>query len=220
MEPKRLFVFDMDGVLVGSEKVWVETEPRMLTDMFGEEIARGIGDTIGVSVGEIYTKARALGAQMDKTEFNRRCNETALRVYGRCSISDGTDRLVEYVSVRGWTITLLSSSPMLWINQVLPRLPWRDKLSAVLSLNEHHELRPKPFPDGYQYLLRQTGATANMSVALEDSNPGIASAKTAGLFTIGYRQHLPGGYEQKGADSTAETMHDVLTILTHDTITQ
>ena len=42
-------------------------------------------------------------------------------------------------------------------------------------------LRPKPAPDGYLYLLKTLHADAKHSVALEDSNPGIASARAAGL---------------------------------------
>lgn len=210
MDAKRLFVFDMDGVLVASEKAWVETEPTFLEDLFGEEIACGIGDTVGVSIGEIYEKAARLGSKVDKKEFDRLYNEAALRVYGRCSVSQGTDELVAYLLTQGWTLALLSSSPMLWIKQVLVRLPWRDKLAAILSLNEHHELRAKPFPDGYQYVLGATGTSGKASIALEDSNPGIAAARAAGLFTIGYREHLPEGYLQDAADATAENMKDVL----------
>lgn len=218
MSTKRLFVFDMDGVLVASERTWMETEPRMLEDMFGEDITKGIGDTVGASVGDIYKKAVALGSLMEKKEFDRRYNEVAIRVYSRCSISDGTDELVEYLLAHGWTIALLSSSPMLWIDQVLVRLSWRDKLSAVLSLNEHHELRAKPFPDGYQHLFGRLGATPKSSIALEDSNPGIAAARAAGLFTIGYREHLPVGYKQDSADTMAKTMKDVLEIVSRATI--
>ncbi len=213
MNPNRLFVFDMDGVLVASEKAWVETEPRIHEDMFGAEIAHGIGDTIGISVGQIYEKAITLGSRMDKAEYDRLYNEAAMRVYGRCAISEGTDELVAYLLANKWSLALLSSSPMLWIKQVLVRLSWRDKFAVVLSLNEHRELRPKPFPDGYLHILRKVGVIPEVSVALEDSNPGIQSAKEAGLFTIGYREHLPDGYEQQDADATAETMTDVLTIL-------
>lgn len=210
---KRLFVFDMDGVLVGSEKMWIQTEPRTLEELFGREIARGIGDTIGASIGAIYEKAKELGARLKREEFDRRYNEVAIRVYGRCEVSQGVGELVAYLVAHGWTIALLSSAPMLWINQVLPRLSWRDNISTVLSLNEHQELRAKPSPDGYQYLLRQIGATENSSVALEDSNPGIAAARAAGLFTIGYREHLPDGYVQKGADVTANSMREVRTCI-------
>lgn len=215
---KRLFVFDMDGVLVASEKTWIETEPRLHEGLFGEEIARGIGDTIGISVGQIYEKALKLGSRMNKAEYDHIYNEAAMRVYGRCAISEGTDELVEYLLANRFKLALLSSSPMIWIKQVLDRIPWQNKLVIVLSINEHHELRPKPYPDSYQYILQQVGSNPESSVALEDSNPGIQSAKAASIFTIGYQEHLPDGYIQQGANVTAETMSDVLAILSRGTI--
>ena len=218
MSDRRVFVFDMDGVLVDSEKEWGKSEPRILEGMFGENIARGIGDTVGISVGQIYEKAVELGTRMDKGKFNRLYDEVAMRVYRRCTISKNTDTLVAYLRTRGCRVALLSSSPMSWIDQVIVRLPWRNKLSAVLSLNEHHELRAKPAPDGYRFILKELGVFVRNSVALEDSNPGIKSAKGAGLFTVGYREHLPDGYVQQGADITAENMDDVFSIVSRDTI--
>jgi len=88
MSANRVFVFDMDGVLVASEKEWVMTEPRMLEDMFGENISRAIGDTVGISIGQIYEKAIRLGATMDKQEFDRLYNEKAIR--GESSITRET----------------------------------------------------------------------------------------------------------------------------------
>lgn len=206
---KRLFVFDMDGVLVASEKSWIEDEADFYVTLFGKDIADAIGDMVGVSIEDIYEKAKALGSRVTHEEYNRKSDEAALRVYGRCSVSVGVDELVAYLVKNQWQIALLSSSPMHWVEQVLRRLPWRDKLSIVLSLNAHKELRPKPTPDGYLYLLQTLHADPKYSIALEDSNPGIASARTAGLFTIGYREHLPDGYEQKGADVTAGTISEV-----------
>ncbi|MEK7544000.1 MAG: HAD family phosphatase [Patescibacteria group bacterium] len=207
---KRLFVFDMDGVLVASEKSWIEDEADFYVKLFGKAIASAIGDMVGVSIEDIYEKAKRLGTKVTHEEYNRKSDEAAMRVFGRCSISKGTDVLADYLVKNQWQIALLSSSPMHWIEQVTGRLPWRDKLAMVLSLNAHKELRPKPAPDGYLYLLKTLHADAKHSVALEDSNPGITSAKAAGLFTIGYREHLPVGYEQRGADITAETMKEVL----------
>jgi beta-phosphoglucomutase-like phosphatase (HAD superfamily) len=102
---------------------------------------------------------------------------------------------------------------MSWIDQVVSRLPWKTQLTNIVSLNEHRELRAKPAPDGYTYLVRMLHATPESSVALEDSSPGIASATAAGLFTIGYREHLPHGYRQTGADAVADHMYGVVSLL-------
>lgn len=212
MDAKHLFVFDMDGVLVASEKSWVEDEADFYEKLFGADIARAIGDMVGVSIEDIYQKAKSLGSPVTHEEYNRKSDEAATRVYNRCSISAETDELVDYLLKHDWQIALLSSSPTHWIEQVLQRLSWKDQLAAVLSLNAHPELRPKPAPDGYIHLLRVLHAETGQSVALEDSNPGIAAARAAGLFTIGYREHLPEGYQQDAADATAENMKDILAV--------
>lgn len=210
---KRLFVFDMDGVLVASEKSWIEDEADFYVKLFGADIAHALGDMVGVSIEDIYEKAKALGTNVSHEEYSRKSDEAAMRVYNRCNISAGADDLVDYLVMHDWQIALLSSSPMHWIEEVLNRLPWRDKLAMVLSLNAHKELRPKPAPDGYLHLLKTLRADSKQSIALEDSNPGIASARAAGLFTIGYREHLPVGYEQKGADGYVLDMKEVVSIL-------
>ena len=96
---------------------------------------------------------------------------------------------------------------------VLNRLPWKDELDLVLSVNEHPGLKPKPAPDGYQYILKTLSAEVKDSIALEDSNPGITSAKAAGLFTIGFTEHLVEGYKQIEADAKAANMDEVIRIL-------
>ncbi len=218
MSFNRLFVFDMDGVLVASEKSWIEDEADFYVKLFGKNIAGALGDLVGCSIEEIYRKAKALGSDVTRQEHDRRNDETGIRVLNRCPISQGVDDLVDYLVKNQWQIGLLSSSPMHWIEQVTNRLLWRNQLSIVLSLNAHKELRPKPAPDGYLHLLKTLHADPKQSVALEDSNPGIASAHAAGLFTIGYREHLPVGYEQDGADVVVGNMMDVLTIVSRDTI--
>lgn len=210
---KMLFVFDMDGVLVASEKSWIEDEADFYVELFGADIARGIGDVVGASIEEIFQKAKRLGSTVTREEYERKNDETGIRVLNRCPISEGADELVDYLVQHNWQIALLSSSPMHWIEVVLRRLPWRGRLAVVLSLNAHKELRPKPAPDGYLYLLKTLHADATQSVALEDSNPGIASARAAGLFTIGYREHLPVGYKQEGADMYVSDMKEVVSML-------
>lgn len=48
----------------------VHALPTTLEEMFGARIARGIGDTVGLSVGDVYKRAVALGCAMKKREFD------------------------------------------------------------------------------------------------------------------------------------------------------
>jgi HAD superfamily hydrolase (TIGR01509 family) len=213
MSKKKAFIFDMDGVIVASEKMWEKLERGRFENMFGAGVAAKMGDTMGKSLGEIYEEAISLGATLSKQEFDNLFNQAALRVYSQSPISHGLDELVNYLKDSGWLLGLVSSSPMSWIEQVLPRLSWRQELKVVVSVNENKQLKPKPEPDGYLHILEKLGVVASGSLALEDSNPGIAAAKAAGLFTIGFAEHLPEKYQQVGADTTAQDMSQVLKII-------
>lgn len=109
MSAKRLFVFDMDGVLVASEKSWIEDEADFYVKLFGKANASAIGDMVGVSIEDIYKKAKRLGTKVTHEEYNRKSDEAAMRVYNRCPISAGADELVDYLVAHDWRIALLSS---------------------------------------------------------------------------------------------------------------
>ncbi len=60
--------------------------------------------------------------------------------------------------------------------------------------------RGKPAPDVYLEAARRIGADPGRSVAIEDSAPGIASARAAGLRTIAIPHWLTQGHDLAGAD--------------------
>lgn len=108
---------------------------------------------------------------------------------------------------------LVSSSPRKWIDYLLPRLSFSDKLEQIISLNERPDLKPKPEPDGYLEALDNLEADPQLSLILEDSNSGIQSAKASGAYVIAFRGNLVDGYSQKGADTYADTMDDVIKLV-------
>jgi beta-phosphoglucomutase-like phosphatase (HAD superfamily) len=209
----KAFIFDMDGVLINSERAWGDEEHVLLEDMFGKPIAEAVSDTIGVSIQTTYQKARDLGATISYQECMDRYFEGALKVLARAEITLGADVLVERLSALGFKLALVSSSPQRWIDQVLPKLSFADKFEYIESLFEHPELKPKPEPDGYLEALRRLSAEPKGSVILEDSNPGITAGKAAGAYTIGFRENLVHGYQQTGADAYADKMDDVIALV-------
>ncbi len=210
---KKAFIFDMDGVLISSEQVWVEQEGGFLTELLGERIRRQVGDLIGVSVKSTYERARELGLSMPRAEFRRRYDAVAFAVYDRAPVTPGIDELAGFLTANGFRLGLVSSSPASWIGRALERLSLRGQLEAIVSLNERTDLKPKPDPAGYVEAMRMLGCSATDTVILEDSNLGIAAARTSGAYTIALTQNLVKGYRQNEADAKAETMKDVVAIV-------
>lgn len=210
---QKAFIFDMDGVIINSEQSWGKYSPNFLEDLLGADIAKRVGHTIGITINTIYDKAVQYGFSMPKEEYAKRYDQQALLIYKKSEITEDLDKLVAELLKRNCHLGLVSSSRQLWIDHVLSRLSFADKLERVISLNERPDLKPKPHPDGYIEVIKKLKSTPQNTVILEDSNSGIQAAKGSGAYTIGFRKNLLPGYIQKGADIFADTIEDVINIV-------
>src|SRR3989344_2597906 len=177
----RAFLFDMDGVLIDSQKLASAEDREFLESLFGKVVAERIGDPAGLSLDFVYDKALEAGAMLDKKEFLKRYDERIARVYARSQITNGIDKLVNYLSAHTFKLAIVSASPVHWMEYVLPRLSFRSSIDEIVSIQDKG-LQSKPAPDGYLEALRLLKVDAHRSIVLEDSNPGITSGKAAGCY--------------------------------------
>jgi HAD superfamily hydrolase (TIGR01509 family) len=209
----KAFLFDMDGVLIDTEKVWAAGRSGDIRHVFGVTIARKLGDTIGETINNLYNKAITLGFSLDYDEYLRRYNKEAAKIFSHAKVTEGVESLAEYLIASNFRLGIVSSSPGKWIDYLLPRLSFRNKFEQIISLNERPDLKPKPAPDGYLEAFRLLEADPLLSIILEDSNSGIQAAKASGAFVIGFSGNLVVGYIQQGADAYADTMDDVIKLV-------
>ena len=211
---RAAFIFDLDGVIVDSERTWLRHAPEFQVKLYGEDIFRKLGDsTIGVSLEVEYEMARQFGFTMERAAFFERWDHQAIEIYARANITAGLDRLVERLCSLDFRIGLVTASRPLWVGYALKKAPFRDRLDTIVSLPAHPELRSKPQPDGYLAAMRNLGSRPETTLVLEDSNAGIQAATAAGVLTIGLRENLVPGYRQDGADLYADNLADVLRIV-------
>ena len=210
----KAFIFDMDGVLVDSERAWEGKEHKLLANIFGDNFARNLDNTlIGTSIRDTYEQASAKGTSVSYEMFKERYDEMAQKVLASAKITDGLNAIGQYLIKMNYKLGLVSSSPRNWIDLVLPRVPFHNNIEVIISLTDFVHLRRKPKPDGYLEALKQLDAEASMSIILEDSNPGIQSAKASGCYVIGFRGNLVTSYKQTGADVYADTMGEVMRLV-------
>lgn len=209
----KAFIFDMDGVIVDSENAWEKYAKGFFEQLVGSEIAEKVGDLIGMTVNEAYEKSVHYGLSMDKDIFVKAFDEKAAHVYSKASIAPGVSALVERLIKLGFKLGIVSSSRQNWIQHVLPRLSFRDKLEYVVSINDRSDLRPKPDPDAYLEAIKELRGNPQTTIILEDSNRGIQAARATGAYVIGFRQNLVPGYQQRGAHVCADKMEDVIKLV-------
>ena len=204
----------MDGVIIDTERMWREIGgSNPLVELFGEEIARKIGDLTGMSVKTVYEKAIAHGASIDYDEYLRLYDEKAVTIYSKASITEGVEELAKKLISWKFKLGLVSSSREKWIDYTLSRLSFRDKFQEIISINDRPDLKPKPDPAGYLEAFKKLNADPKLSIILEDSNSGIQAAKAAGAYVIAFKGNLVEEYQQRGADDYADTMKDVIKLV-------
>ena len=72
--------------------------------------------------------------------------------------------------------------------------------SLIRTIVTGDEAIRKPAPDVYLEALRRLGADASRSVAIEDSGPGIAAARAAGMRAIAIPHWLTERHDLDAAD--------------------
>ena len=197
----RAVLFDMDGVLVDSERYWVELERERILPAAVEEPVDP-AEITGMNVSDLYDYLRERYEVRESREaFVERYDEAAWQVYGESvALLPGFESLAAALADAGVGLALVSSSPVRWIEMVTERFGL-DAFDAVVSAD--HVERGKPVPDVYELAVDRLGVDAGEAVAVEDSTHGVAAATNAGCSCIGYATRGSAGLS--GADRVLDT---------------
>lgn len=203
----------MNGVIIASENTWRKYLNEIWQELVGLEIANVFRFPVGMSPESVYAEAVKHGSKAPKDIFIQKFNEIATKVYEESPITNGMDELGNYLAAKDFKMGLVSSSPKIWIDTVLKRLSFSDKITCVISINDMPALKPKPHPGSYILAIDHLKAKSGTSIVLEDSNSGIQAAKSAGVYTIGLTANLLPDYTQHGADIYANSVYEIIKII-------
>ncbi|MFE7512760.1 HAD family hydrolase [Streptomyces sp. NPDC057540] len=176
-------LFDMDGTLVDTERLWLRTV---------EEAALGLGlalteaDLPSVLGQAIEPCARHLASRAARAADPARLAASlegrfTELVRGRVEPLPGAVELLTALRTAGTPTALVSASPRPVVDTVLDVL---GRHLFVTSVAEGETPRTKPFPDPYRAALTALGADPARCVAVEDTPTGVASAEAAGCAVL------------------------------------
>jgi beta-phosphoglucomutase-like phosphatase (HAD superfamily) len=110
----------------------------------------------------------------------------------------GIRGLLDLLAAGGVPAAIASAAPARWVIAAADRIGLGGRFNVIVTSDDVK--RGKPAPDVYLEAARRIGADPARSVALEDSAPGIRSARAAGLRTIAIPHWLTEGHDLAGAD--------------------
>ncbi len=183
----KAVIFDMDGVIIDSEKLWKQAE---------KEIFSSLGVTVTDEHSEV-TKSMTTSAvtrfwfdkfpwqniSLDTVEQMVISRVTQLIDTEDCEIN-GVKEFIEKLKARNYKIGLATNSP----NNIIPIV--LQKLDALLLFDTvssaEFELNGKPDPAIYLTTAAKLNVPAFNCVAIEDSYSGMLAAKKAGMTVIAF----------------------------------
>ena len=177
-------MFDNDGLLLDTEPCWTRAETSVFErhgQKFDLEAKRALVGTAP------ETAARVLERLLDRPGHGE---ELSAELYAIAlkEIAAGAEPMPGAVELLGaldrrWPVAVASNSPRSHLLAGLKRTGLFEGFDVVLGVEEVGE--PKPAPDLYLRACELLGVMPTRSVALEDSPPGVAAARAAGLFVVG-----------------------------------
>jgi HAD superfamily hydrolase (TIGR01509 family) len=176
-------VFDMDGVLVDTERDWDSARREVAQAAGGRWTPDATTDMIGMSAPEWSRYMHdELGVDAEPGEINRRVVARMLeRVGSEPPLLPGAAAAVESLAAR-WPLGLASSANRPVIEAVLEASGLARFFAAVVSSEEVPT--GKPAPDVYFAAARALDVDPAEAVAIEDSTNGIRSAAAAGMLVV------------------------------------
>jgi HAD superfamily hydrolase (TIGR01509 family) len=180
----RAVIFDMDGVLVDSEPAFYDA----VNDVLAQE-GRSIDwerykTLLGTSVQHTWREVIAmLNMRGDLNDYLRRYDDVLLDCLRRPRPPlPGVVELLDELERRGVPIALATSSWRTWYDAVMESTGLDGRFRAVVTADVIE--RPKPAPDTYLRAAELLAVRAGECIAVEDTPPGIAAAKAAGMYAI------------------------------------
>lgn len=172
-------LFDLDGVLIDSErlytKIWEAIEQQWPTGI--ENFAYKIKGTTLEDILDHYFPDDKVRQEVVKELYRLE----GMMIYGP---KPGAIELIESLRAREIPVALVTSSNDLKMQHLWNDMPgFKEMFDVIITGDE--VAHSKPNPEGYLTAARSIGVDPKRCVVFEDSLQGVKAGKAAGAFVVG-----------------------------------
>ena len=184
---KKAIIFDMDGVIIDSEKLWAQAENEVFTSL-GVKITSELSEkTKSMTTAEVtkfwYEKFPWKSTDPEIVEQRVVSRVIQLIETEECNIR-GVKPFLEKLKTQNYKIGLATNSPLKIIPAVLKKLDISHFFDIVWSAE--FEEKGKPDPSIYYSTAKKLNTKPEHCLVIEDSYSGMLAAKKAGMTVVAF----------------------------------
>jgi len=181
-------IFDMDGLMIDTEKVWERskrTACRRLNIPFSAEfdnLTRATSGTTFARLVEEHFSSIGYPGIDGQAFLNEVWSLSDEAFEQRVDKKPSLDELIVWLNEKGIARAIASASTIAQIKHHLSMIGWSDAFTMIISGFDLE--RAKPAPDIFLKAADRLGADPARTVVLEDSPNGIRAAAAGGFIPI------------------------------------
>ena len=183
-------LFDMDGTLLDSEKIWditLEETARWLGGTVSAAARRAmVGGSLATSVARLHADVGVAGDALATGQYL--LARTGERFAGALPWRPGARELLAEVRAAGLPTALVTSTERALVELALGTLG-AHHFDTIICGDEVR--RPKPDPEPYLTAIQQLDVDPSRCVVIEDSPTGVAAAEAAGCVVVAVPSEVP-----------------------------
>jgi len=182
--------FDMNGLLVDSEPLWLISETQMMAEYGYEWLESDQAACLGGPLDRVGNYMSGLiGGKRDGNSLMLEIIDRMVEKFkGDLPFMPGAIELIEDLRAHGVPLTLVSASPRSLVDAALSNF---EVNPFVRSISSNDVKVSKPDPEGYLLAATSGGHEISNSLVLEDSLTGVTAAKASGAWVLAVPHLVP-----------------------------
>lgn len=177
-------IFDCDGTLLDSMDAWNAAEEAIIAQAVQPLSAQDMESVRALPIEGAAEIFHRYGVGDSPAHVLQMIDDHLLSFYQHeVNPLPGAVKLVESLDQVGIPMTVVSSSPMRYLNAGLTRAGIASKFVEIISTEEVN--RSKQDPEIYRYAARKMGSDLSSTWGFDDATYAIRAMKQAGIHTMG-----------------------------------
>ncbi len=210
MNNKSLFIFDMDGVIVDTEPLYMKMNKGFLLQHKAFVSDDEYNQFIGISATSMWNYLREkYHLPFTTQELIAIEKQAKYNVLDKSELKpiDGIVDLLDMLKSKNYSIAIASSSMKKNIELIISKTNLNKYFDCIVS--GEGVQNGKPAPDIFLKAMNHFNETPGNCIVLEDSKNGVLAANAANMFCIGFQNKNSGNQDLSTANRIVNSINEV-----------